>query len=136
MAEVLLCSRDSEDIRFIVPALEQVGHTVQVECAGHSLAALPLARYDAIVIDITSNDLPEGQLLNSARVLHSRDEPGLLVVGVAANQRAKLMPQSRIIVLPAPFIPSQVVDALASLDTHHQRASSIASRLARRFQSR
>lgn len=41
-----------------------------------------------------------GELLNAAGVWHDREEPGLLVVGVAAHQKPKLMPQSRIIVLP------------------------------------
>lgn len=137
MADILLCSADSEDIRFVVPALEQLGHRVHVECAnGQSLAALPLARYDAIVIDLTSNELPEGELLNAARVLHDREPPGLLVVGVPARRPTRLAPQSRIVVLSAPLIPSQVVDALAPVHGERQHPASVAGGLARRIQAR
>ena len=93
-------------------------------------------RYDAIVIDLTSNELPEGELLNAARVLHDREPPGLLVVGVPARKPTRLAPQSRIVVLSAPLIPSQVVDALAPVHGERQHPASVAGGLARRIQAR
>src|SRR5437764_14025279 len=111
MADVLLCSADREDLRFVVSALEQVGHSVTVESSSaSSLSALALSRYDAVVIDLASWELAEGELLAAARTLQSRSHPGLLVLGIAAQRLPKLTPQSPIIIVSAPFTPSQIVD--------------------------
>lgn len=81
------------------------------------------------MVDLASLDLAEGELLNAARLLCSREHHSLLVVGLPSDNVPKLTRQSRIVVLAGPFTPSQVVDALACLHADTRQHSPLVERL-------